>query len=418
MDATDVKFGLPALERDGQRWTTVRGDLRFSTHFQPIYSLSHRRAVGHEALLRAQDGAGNPVSPLQVLASAAALGELLEVDRVCRWLHANNFASQRRGDHWLFVNVHPAVFARGPQRGTRAFFNHLSEETGLKPSDIVLEVTEEAIGEDERFGQAVALARELGCLLALDDFGAGHSNFDRVWNIRPEIVKLDRSVVRRAAQEPRVARVVAQMVSLLHECGALVVCEGIETLDEGYLALESDVDFVQGYLFGRPAPDLCDIEGPLDPLEAVWQRFDEQHVRAERCYQERLAPYLHALGNAAGWVATGRSVEEACRPFLALPAAELCYLLDERGLQVGHNVTSARFEGQLGARFAPLADARQARWAKRPYFRRALENFGRVQVTRPYLTVHGARLCVTASVSLRCRGQVLVLGGDISWEGE
>ena len=419
MHQNDADILLPELTADGDRWVATHGGYRLASHFQPIFSLSHRRAVGHEALLRATNVQGKPVAPVEVLSSYRSFDELLHVDRTCRWLHASNFFRQQQcADHWLFLNVHPAVFAQGPGRGTRAFMGNLIERLGIRPSQLVLEVTEDVISEDESFESAVALARQMGCLLALDDFGAGHSNFDRVWRIRPEIVKLDRSVVQRAAAEPRIARVVAQMVSLLHECGALVLTEGIETLDEAYLALESDVDFVQGYLFGRPAAKLHAQGAYPETIDAVWQRFDEQHEDSERRYQERIAPYVHALGYAATLLKAGRSMEEACAGFLSLEWSELCYLLDEQGLQVGHNHTSPRFHADVSPRFAPLADASHARWAKRPYFRRALESFGQVQVTRPYLTVHGARLCVTVSVAFRCQDRTLVLGGDIAWERE
>lgn len=417
MHQIDADFILPELTPDGERWVTTRGGYRLASHFQPIFSLSHRRAVGHEALLRATNAQGRAVPPAEVLSNHQNFDELVQVDRLCRWLHASNFfRQQQRPDHWLFLNIHPAVFAQGPGRGTRVFMQQLIDRLQTSPSQLVLEVTEDVISEDESFESAVAMAREMGCLLALDDFGAGHSNFDRVWRIRPEIVKLDRSVVQRAAAEPSIARVVAQMVSLLHECGALVLTEGIETLDEAYLALESDVDFVQGYLFGRPAPELHGIDRYPATIDAVWQRFDEQHEAGERRYQERIAPYMHAIGYAATLLKAGRDMHEACAGFLSLEWSELCYLLDEQGLQVGHNHTSPRYHSDVSARFAPLADASHARWAKRPYFRRALEAFGQVQVTRPYLTVHGARLCVTVSVAFRCQDRTLVLGGDIAWE--
>ncbi|MCW7536576.1 EAL domain-containing protein [Aquabacterium sp. A7-Y] len=416
MQAAVPEMQMPPLDFDGQQWTCLHRGLRLSSHFQPIFSLTHRRAVGHEALLRARDAEGRPVPPPEVLAGCVSLDELVYLDRVCRWLHAANFARQARPDHWLFLNVHPTVFAQGPRRGTLAYLEQVTRRFQLQPSQLVLEVTEDAISEDERFGAAVELAHNLGCLLALDDFGAGHSNFDRIWQIRPEIVKFDRHVVQRAALDPRVARVVAQMTSLLHECGALVLCEGIETLDEGYAALESGVDFVQGYLFGRPQVDLCPAGGPPGALDAVWQRFDEQHEFHERRHQARLAPYLRTIGDAAARLCAGIDADTACASFLALPGAELCYLLDEQGVQVGHTIMSLQPEPGRCARFAPLADASQARWAKRPYFRRALEAPGQVQVTRPYLSVNTARLCVTVSVSLRRGDQLLVLGGDVAWD--
>lgn len=401
--------------RDGQ-WSARLSEYRLFSHFQPIYSLAHRRAVGHEALLRAQDGQGQGVPPARLLGGHRAIGELLHVDRLCRLVHAHNFVQQAPQDHWLFLNVHPQVFLSGPAHGTPQYMAHLARHLGLQPHQLVLEVTEDVLGEDAGFDGAVALAREMGCLLALDDFGAGHSNFDRVWRIRPEIVKLDRSVVARAASEPRVARVITQMVSLLHECGALVLLEGIETEREAYLALDAGADFVQGFHFGRPQPRLAVPQSPA--VEAVWHDFDARHGIGERAYRDRISPYINAIGYAASLLEAGRSEQASCASFLALPGAELCYLLDEQGLQIGQNLVAPTCATARLPQFAPLADAHNARWARRPYFRRAVESFGRVQVTRPYLTINGAHLCVTVSVSLRRHGQLIVLGGDIAWQAE
>ncbi len=417
-DGLDVHALQAQLERQGDQWSARYGGHRLFSHFQPIYSLAHRRAVGHEALLRAQDAHGQWVPPARLLGAHLSLDELLHVDRLCRLVHAHNFAAQRAPDHWLFLNVHPQVFMSGPMHGTPHYMRHLAEHLNLMPEQLVLEVTEDAIGSDASFDAAVLLAREMGCLLALDDFGAGHSNFDRVWRIRPEIVKLDRSVVVRAASETRVARVVMQMVSLLHECGALVLLEGIETEREAYLALEAGADFVQGFYFGRPQPMLASAEPQAPTIDAVWRHFDSEHDASDRAYRERIGPYINAIGYAASLISAGRDAALACTDFLALPGAELCYLLDERGMQVGRNMVSPLFEVMRSPQFSPLADARHARWARRSYFRRALESFGRVQVTRPYLTVNGAHLCVTVSVSLRLNGELIVLGGDIAWGSE
>ena len=92
-----------------------------------------------------------------------------------------------------------------------------------------------------------------GFLVAVDDFGAGHSNLDRLLTLRPDIVKLDRSLIHAHQPDLRES-VMPKLVSLLHEAGMLVVAEGIETEEDLLLAARSGVDFVQGFLFGQPGP--------------------------------------------------------------------------------------------------------------------------------------------------------------------
>jgi hypothetical protein len=115
-------------------------------------------------------------------------------------------------------------------------------------------------------------------------------------------------------------------------------------------------------------------------------------------------------------LAADHSLAEACTGFLALPGAQFCYLLDRDGRQVGHNLAGPTAVAAGDPRFRPLAYASQARWSRRPYFRRAAGQFGRVQVTRPYLSAATAGLCVTLSVSFHRGEETLILCGDVTWE--
>lgn len=94
-------------------------DLTLTSVFQPIFSLSHMRAVGYEALLRAHDALDRPVSPLDVFGEAARHGEATQVDRLAQALHLENFARFGAEREWLFLNVHPGVLT-DPFQGRRA----------------------------------------------------------------------------------------------------------------------------------------------------------------------------------------------------------------------------------------------------------------------------------------------------------
>ena len=116
-------------------------------------------------------------------------------------------------------------------------------------------------------------------------------------------------------------------------------------------------------------------------------------------------------------LAGGASLEEACKRFLSQPGAQMCYLLDRQGRQVVGNafrggLSHAELERQ--ERFAPLHDTRHARWSRRPYFRNAEASPNFAQVTRPYMTLQGSRMCVTVSIQFDMGGRSLILCGDAS----
>jgi EAL domain-containing protein (putative c-di-GMP-specific phosphodiesterase class I) len=406
------------LTRDAGHWTVKAGELLMRSSFQPIYSLPHRRVVGHEALLRAEDAAGHAVQPPLALRGDGSFTDVLRADRSARLIHSLNFAEMAPPNHWLFFNMQPQVFVVLSQVAQDGFQRKLLQRCRLHGHQLVLEVLEEAVPDSADFEGAVRMARASGCLIALDDFGAGHSNFDRVWQLQPEIVKLDLSLVRRAALHAQSLRVVTHMVSLLHQCGALVLMEGIESQEEAFVALEADADLVQGDLFARPAPDLVAAgDAPL-ALSTLWDDYEGRRAAAQRSYDERLKPYIAAVGAGSVLMAKGRPLTEATRTFLQLPRAELCYLLDGDARQVGENVWAPRPARAEPPAFAPLRNADGAHWARRPYYRRAMARVGEVQVTRPYRTLHGAHMCVTVSVAFRCAEGLRVICGDLAWEGD
>lgn len=417
MDQGDVDLTLQALhgalaQREG-RWFAAFQGLELSTHFQPIYSFPHRRPVGFEALVRVQDGQGGAVSPIRAFESARGAEQQLMLDRLCRLLHVRNFLAQRQDDCWLFLNIHPAVFVRAAAQPLMlAGAVEAMEQLGMPLHRLVFEVTEDVMAQEQDFESAVKAARATGCLLALDDFGVGHSNFDRIWRMRPEIVKLDRSLLLRALESNSMARVLAQMVALLHECGAMVLLEGVETRDEAHVALDADVDLVQGYAFGRPGAELL-RGGVSAEIEDIWSLFDERLQSRRRGAAERLGPFRTALALALQPLQEGQPLALACQAFLALQGSQVCYLLDEQGRELGERVTLRSAEPD--PRFAPIERAGDARWARRPYFRRAIEAVGELQVTRPYLSLHGSRLCVTLSVAYWSAGRLRVLCGDVDW---
>lgn len=391
------------------------GDVCLSSHFQPIYSLSHRRIVGHEALMRGTNKDGVRIPPPELLAQANSnYSTLLFLDRLARANHIHNFAAQPDAEGWLFLNMSPQVFLQGPRLQSGRLVDSLMYATGLTPERIVIEVLEEAVQDNTCFKEAVAFFRSLGFLIALDDFGAGHSNFDRVWNIRPDIVKLDRSLIVQAVRDPKIRYTLPQIASLLHQVGIMVLLEGVETAEEAYIALESDMDFVQGYYFGLPAPNISSVVCP--EINSLWEDYDARWLKDKRDYHEKIAPYFNALGYASVLLSVGRPIEEACRSFLELANSTFCYLLDDKGQQIGVNVWSSNAGPNEDKRFTPLANTRGARWSRRPYFRRAVESFGKVQVTRPYLSISSASLCITLSCSFKVNDELRVICGDVQLE--
>jgi EAL domain-containing protein (putative c-di-GMP-specific phosphodiesterase class I) len=421
------KFELSVMS-GFERYSVEHNGLTLSSVFQPVFSLSHMRAIGYEGLLRAHDSLDRPVSPLDVFGQAARVGEALQVDRLSQALHLENFRKLGAANEWLFLNVHPGALTE-PYHVAALLAN--LKRLQIEPRRVVLEVLEHHAEEIEKLADAVLHFREQGFLIALDDFGAGHSNIERIWQLDPDIVKLDRVMLSHAAHSAHsvhaashskhrrnMEAILSGIVSLLHEAGKLVLIEGVETEHEAQLALASGADFVQGFFFGRPNPGLADGAHAHTLMSELTDRYRLQTEAKERRVAMQLQPYVRAFERAAERLAAGEPLEEVCWNFLALDNAARCFLLDANGLQAGRNVVLRADRAAHEARLLPLIDAQGANWLRRPYFRAALGDPERVHVTKPYLSINEALPCVTLSVETRVNGQRCVLCGDIDWEGE
>jgi len=398
-----------------ERFSVQHGELTLTSVFQPIFSLSHMRAVGYEGLLRAHDMLDRPVSPLDVFGEAARVGDVLQLDRLAQTLHLENFKVLGAEREWLFLNVHPGALT---DPYLSAALLATLKRLGLSPRRIVLEVLEQRAEDLERLADAVRQFRERGFLIALDDFGAGHSNVERIWQLNPDIVKLDRIMLSHAAHRADMGTILPGLVALLHEAGKLVLVEGVETEHEAQMALACNADFVQGFFFGRPNPGAADATHAATCIGELTERYRDQTEAYERRTASRLAPYLRAFERAAERLAAGEPLEEVCWNFLALDHAARCFLLDAKGRQAGRNVVLRADRAAHETRFLPLADAQGANWLRRPYFRDAINSPERVHVTRPYLSINEALPCVTLSVATRVGAQTCVLCGDIDWIDE
>lgn len=213
--------------------------------FQPICFLEDGRVTGREALARF--GTGPRWSPEQWFARAWEVGLGFELE-MAAFGRAVAAAAQHPDPSWrLGVNLAPAVITD----------SRLAAQMEACPvvDRLVIEVTEHAVIDD--YGplvRSLETFRAAGARVAVDDAGAGYASLRHVLMIRPDIVKLDRSLISGIhADEAKQAMAVA-LISAAAGMGADVVAEGIEEESELSCVTGLGAQFGQGYLLGRPGP--------------------------------------------------------------------------------------------------------------------------------------------------------------------
>ncbi|MFZ5722457.1 MAG: EAL domain-containing protein [Pseudomonadota bacterium] len=381
-------------------------NLQLTSAYQPIVSPALLRSVGCEALLRV----AGPAGPVPTPDFFAGLGDqlLVEVCRLSRALHVLNAPPAPRGNDWLFLNVNPEAIRR---RVLTA--DTVAAELGalaMPPSRIVLEVVERAGLSDRELREFVQEYRAAGFRIAIDDFGSGASNYDRVIGIQPDIIKLDRSLIANASASPRARRLFPHVVGLLREAGSLVLVEGIETEEQAHIAIDADAELLQGYYFAEPAavpPDETVCRQRIEKVMGVSQN----HALRQRSDSERFRSRFMDVWSA---FRDGKPIDLIAQE-IAEPQITRIYAIDNNGFQIGDTaLTRSAVRGTPH----PLANASGACWSRRHYFRRAVEQPGRVQATRPYLSLTEQKLCVTFSCATvhKAYGQCVICM-DVMVEG-
>ncbi|GAA3388794.1 EAL domain-containing protein [Cryptosporangium minutisporangium] len=132
---------------------------------------------------------------------------------------------------------------------------HRDAETGLPPTQLVLEVTESLLHADAPIALAALQAlRADGVRIAVDDFGTGYSSLGRLERLPVDILKIDRSFVTALRPDAPAAPVITAIVALAHALGMTTVAEGIEEPYQAAALIAHGCKAGQGWLFGRPGP--------------------------------------------------------------------------------------------------------------------------------------------------------------------
>jgi EAL domain-containing protein (putative c-di-GMP-specific phosphodiesterase class I) len=216
--------------------------------YQPIMSLTSGGMVGHEALLRGRvDGREVGGGDLFFLAERA--GWLRRLDRLAREA-AIAGAAGWLGSADLYVNSNPAAISRPSV--CLATTERAVHDSGIDPRQLVFEVVaSHAVTDREHLLSVLEHHRSLGWRVALDDVHVGWSSLALVSVVRPDVLKLSKTLVARL-HEPGPNAIARALTELTHVQGGLVVAEGIESELMADQARAIGADLGQGWLYGRP----------------------------------------------------------------------------------------------------------------------------------------------------------------------
>lgn len=242
------------LEED-LNMAVVRDELRVM--YQPIISLEDMSVAGFEALIRWEHPELGMVRPDHFIPIAEDTGQIVEVgawilreacEQMVRW--DQEFGLD--GTHSINVNVAKRQLIHPEFMG---LVKDVLSSTGLDPRRLKVEITEStAIDPRHDMSEVIRRVRDLGVLIAMDDFGTGHSSLSLLHKFDFDILKIDQSFVRGMEESREMSAVLHSIISLAQNTGMTVVAEGAETKEQVACLISHSCDLVQGYYFARPLP--------------------------------------------------------------------------------------------------------------------------------------------------------------------
>ena len=222
-------------------------------HFQPIVSVANGKIIGYEALARQLDANKKIISAGRLFSSPDLdAKQRTELDRQVRWQALQKFA-ELDNHTYLAINISAAWIDNLRHLNALPTLKML-EELNIDRQRIIIEITEDH-ADLNKLKEIVKRYRKHGLRVALDDFGAGSSQLQRVMAIQPDIIKIDMRLFKQATKGGIASEVVNLLTRLGKRTGCQIICEGVETDEEFLFGLNCGAQFMQGYLFSPAQPE-------------------------------------------------------------------------------------------------------------------------------------------------------------------
>ena len=222
---------------------------RLQFAFQPVVRAGNQQAVFHECLLRMRSESGEIIPAGAFVPVIEQLGLVRLVDR-----YVLDLAVQALGER---TDLHLAINISSMTAGDQSWLRSLSalvKNKGDIARRLIIEITEtSALTDIDESARFLAAIRELGCRVAVDDFGAGFTSFRHLKTLTLDIVKIDGSFVRNLAGNIDNQLFIRNLLGLAEAYGMETVAECVETQEDAKFLIGEGVKYLQGYYFGRPS---------------------------------------------------------------------------------------------------------------------------------------------------------------------
>lgn len=250
-------------------------------YFQPIVSIRSKKIFAFEALTRCTYKKEN-IPPALLFNLAKENNLSLELDTLTRELSIKKFKNYylQNNDLVLFLNFEPSLINSFDENIKDTSFIDIIDELAIPYKNFMIEIKEDEISNTVALEKFCKKFKDLGFSIALDDFGTGSSTFDRVNTIRPNLIKIDRSLFKDVKNNHINKEILKAIAKMSHNLGIRVLAEGVEDEDAICVSMKSSINLFQGYYFCKPAPFLTeeDVSNIVNKVSKIGTIFRKKTI--------------------------------------------------------------------------------------------------------------------------------------------
>jgi len=219
------------------------------SYFQPIVDNKTEKIVKYESLVRLIDSDDKVISPYFFLETAKKSGYYSKITNI---VMENSFAILKNCNVDISINLSAIDIEK---QVTRENILKLLEKNKEYTSRVVFELLEdESVKEFDVISKFITTVKSYGVKIAIDDFGAGYSNYERLLDYQPDILKIDGCLIRDIETSSYSLSAVKSIVTFAKEQNIQTIAEYIENESIFNILKLLGVDYSQGYYFGKPKP--------------------------------------------------------------------------------------------------------------------------------------------------------------------
>ena len=245
----------------------IRDD-EFVPYYQPVVDLQSGRLLGAEVLVRWRAPDGTMIEPGAFVLFLESSGLVLEFTRKLMRRVRKELANAVGPRPYMAI-----AFNVAPRHFDDALILHdvatIFDGSGIRLSQIVLELTERhEVADLTNMRRTIAALQRVGCKVAIDDVGTGHSGLSYILKLGVDIIKMDKMFVEAIGSEGHSKAIIETLIDLAKNMRMEIIAEGVETFDQVTYLRERGIGAAQGYVFAPPLPagTFLQLLEAMDPI--------------------------------------------------------------------------------------------------------------------------------------------------------